>query len=145
MPKTMLAPLEYYGLDRLVDISIPESQNQFVKFNARAAGYEMAGNPWCFAIDTDGVCTGYLFAEADSNRDLHLHKLVVSESLHGQGIGSAAIKEFIAMAKESGADTIFLSVAIGNDRAEKFYQRFGFSPAICMGEAGCRLFSLDLN
>lgn len=141
-----LFPISLYGLDRLHQIILPEEQLQYVRFTPAAAQYEAAGNPWCFAVDLDGRCIGYLDAESDSDGDLHINKFVIDQSYQRQGAGSAAMEEFIQMGRNSEANFIFLSVAYGNPAAARFYQRFGFTDTeLGMAEAGCKLMTLSLR
>lgn len=135
-----LFPISLYGTERLTEIHLPDEQLQFVRFTASAAKYEAAGNPWCFAIDMDGQCIGYLNAVPDSEGDLHIHKLVIDVEHQSKGAGTSAMEEFLQMAKESGAIFVFLSVAYGNERAAQFYQRLGFvNTELGLAEAGCKL------
>lgn len=141
-----LFPITIYGTERLAGIRLPEEQLQYVRFSASAAQYEAAGNPWCFAVDLDGHCIGYLDAESDSDGDLHINKFVIDQSYQRQGVGSAAMEEFLQMARDSNVDFIFLSVAYGNPAAARFYQRFGFTDTeLGMAEAGCKLMTLSLR
>lgn len=141
-----LFPISIYGTERLTAICLPEEQLQYVRFSAAAAQYEAAGNPWCFAVDMDGRCIGYLAAESDSDGDLHINKFVIDYSYQRQGAGTAAMEEFLRMARDSDANFIFLSVAYGNPAAARFYRRFGFvDTELGMAEAGCKLMTLSLR
>lgn len=105
-----LFPITIYGTERLAGIRLPEEQLQYVRFSASVAQYEAAGNPWCFAVDLDGHCIGYLDAESDSDGDLHINKFVIDQSYQRQGVGSAAMEEFLQMARDS-MWTSFFSVS----------------------------------
>lgn len=141
-----LFPISFYGTERLAEIHLPEEQLQYVRFTASAAKYEAAGNPWCFAIDADGQCIGYLNAVPDSEGDLHIHKLVIDAEHQNQGAGTSAMEEFLEMAQQAGASFVFLSVAYGNDAAARFYRRLGFvDTELGVAEAGCKLMTCQLR
>ena len=141
-----LFPIALYGIDRLAQIHIPEEQCQYVLFSPAAAEYEAIGNPWCFAIDLDGECIGYLDAEEDAEGDLYIHKLVIDAAHQRQGAGTSAMNEFIQMARQAGASFVFLSVAYKNQDAARFYESLGFTETeLGLAEAGCKLMSLALT
>lgn len=141
-----LFPISLYGIERLSEIHLPDEQLQFVRFTASVAKYEAAGNPWCFAIDMDGQCIGYLNAVPDSEGDLHIHKLVIDAKHQNGGAGTSAMEEFLEMARKSGASFVFLSVACGNDGAARFYRRLGFvDTELGVAEAGCNLMVCQLK
>lgn len=141
-----LFPISLYGTERLSEIHLPDKQLRHVRFTASAAKYEAAGNPWCFAIDADGQCIGYLYAVPDSEGDLHLHKLVIDAAHQNNGAGTAAMKEFLEKARSAGASFVFLSVAYGNEGAGRFYRRLGFvDTELGIAEAGCKLLTCQLR
>lgn len=143
---TQLFPIEFYGVERLKQIHIPEVQRQYVLFSPTAAEYESIGNPWCFAIDLDGYCIGYLSAEEDAEGDLYVHKFVIDEAHQRKGAGTKAMNEFMQMARNAGAHFVFLSVAYKNHSATRFYESLGFSETeLGIAEAGCKLLSLSLR
>ncbi len=57
---------------------------------------------------------------------LWLGLLLVHGSLHGTGLGSAAIAAVLAAAAAAGYKTVQLGVAKNNTRALRFWQRHGF-------------------
>ena len=141
-----LHPLEMNNVDKLSSIHISEKQNRYVRFCLKTIPYEISSNPWAFSIDVTDTCVGYLYAEQDNDLGLHIHKLVISEEIQRQGIGTAALHEFTSLARIAGIQTIFLSVAYANTGAAQFYKRFGFiHSALGVAEAGCNLFSLSLE
>ena len=140
-----LFPIIGYGIERLQEISIPNEQLHFVKFSPSAAQYEAIDNPWCFAVDVDGKCVGYLNAEEDFEGDLYIRKFVIDQAHQHIGIGTAAIKQFIQMAQTSGTRFVMLSVAYQNQNAELFYKKLGFTNnELGLAEAGCKLLILPL-
>lgn len=143
--RVQLFPISEYGIERLQGINLPEEQLHFVRFSAAAIPYEAAGNQWCFAIDQDGDCVGYLNAEEDFEGDLYIRKLVIDYAHQKMGIGTDAMEQFIQMARSAGARFVMLSVAYQNEGAERFYRKLGFlDTELGLAEAGCKLLTLSL-
>lgn len=59
-------------------------------------------------------------------KTLELHRIYVLEKFIGQGIGLALMKYCLGLAKERGAEIIWLGVWEHNHRAQAFYKKFGF-------------------
>ena len=57
---------------------------------------------------------------------LELHRLYVDESVKGAGVAGALMDDAIAWARARGAAALYLSVWEHNERAQRFYRRFGF-------------------
>lgn len=145
MRDVQLFPVSEYGMERLQRIILPEEQLRYTRFSASTIPYEAAGNQWCFAIDQDGDCVGYLNAEEDFEGDLYIRKLVVAYSHQQMGIGTDAMEQFIQMARSAGARFVMLSVAYQNEGAERFYRKLGFlGTELGLAEAGCKLLTLSL-
>ena len=58
--------------------------------------------------------------------DLELYRLYVDGDEKGKGVADALMLEVLAWAKESGAEKMWLSVWENNQRAQRFYRRYGF-------------------
>ena len=59
--------------------------------------------------------------------ELYLSNFGVSESLRGQGIGSAVLKNKIIDAKQKGYKKFILDVSVNNPIAEVLYKRIGMN------------------
>ena len=57
---------------------------------------------------------------------VHLAQLHVLESHHGRGIGSGLLKACIEYTERLGSQGIWLGVMKGNEKALRFYKRWGF-------------------
>ena len=57
---------------------------------------------------------------------VELHQLYVLKDHLGAGIGPALMDWAIATAREGGATELLLSVYVDNERAKRFYARYGF-------------------
>lgn len=56
----------------------------------------------------------------------HLSLFMVDERHHGRGVAAAVHASFEAWARAGGAHAVRLSVVLGNERAERFWQRLGY-------------------
>jgi len=79
----------------------------------------------------DGAILGYcmmgvLAMPVDDPRGLELHRLYVDESVKGAGVAAALMEDCIAWARGKDAPSLYLSVWENNERAQRFYRRFGF-------------------
>lgn len=81
------------------------------------------------ALDDDGI-VGYsmvgplrLPIEGDG---LELSRLYVAPSVQGQGVAARLMEDAIAHARARGAAGLYLSVYEHNERAKRFYKRYGF-------------------
>lgn len=85
--------------------------------------------------DWDGRLAGYCklglacgWAQyAQGQRAIELKQLYTDAALTGQGIGAALMEWALDEAKARGADEMQLSVWSGNQGAQKFYARYGFT------------------
>jgi ribosomal protein S18 acetylase RimI-like enzyme len=80
----------------------------------------------------DGAIVGYcmmgvLSMPVDEAGGLELHRLYVDESVKGAGVAAALMDDAIAWARGRGASALYLSVWEHNERAQRFYRRFGFA------------------
>ena len=57
---------------------------------------------------------------------VHLHRFYVARPWHGKGLAQQLMRRCLQLARESGADSIWLSVWKENPRAIAFYRKFGF-------------------
>ncbi len=80
-----------------------------------------------------GVLVGYAMAGpvdmqvAHGERDRELYRLYVAQALKGAGIAHALMREVMAWARQGGAEALWLSVWEHNERAQRFYKRYGFA------------------
>ena len=59
---------------------------------------------------------------------LELHRLYVAQHVQGRGVAATLMEDAIAWARSHGAPALFLSVWENNERAQRFYRRYGFEP-----------------
>lgn len=55
-----------------------------------------------------------------------LHRLYVREAAKGKGVADALMRWTIDVARADGADALYLGVYQHNERAQRFYARYGF-------------------
>ena len=75
-----------------------------------------------------GEVAGYggITVAADS---ADIGNIAVSENYRGGGIGTALLKKLCKIAKEKGAEKVFLEVRVSNTAAMKLYLKCGFAGA----------------
>lgn len=79
----------------------------------------------------DGAIIGYCMMGSlsmpvgDAN-GLEVHRLYVDESVKGAGVAQALMDDAVAWARSKGASALYLSVWEDNERAQRFYRRYGF-------------------
>lgn len=76
--------------------------------------------------DSAGTLNGY-FLLMISVDDAHLLNITVHRDLQGRGIGLLLMDKARAIARERKLSAMLLEVRPSNTRAEKIYQRYGFS------------------
>jgi ribosomal protein S18 acetylase RimI-like enzyme len=79
----------------------------------------------------DGVIVGYcmmgvLAMPVDDACGVELHRLYVDEGVKGAGVAVALMDDCVAWARSRAASALYLSVWENNERAQRFYRRFGF-------------------
>ena len=62
------------------------------------------------------------------DRMAELETLSVAEAERGRGVGSALMDEAYAVIRELGISELMLYVMDGNERAARFYERYGLRP-----------------
>jgi ribosomal protein S18 acetylase RimI-like enzyme len=79
----------------------------------------------------DGALVGYcmmgpLDMPVDDAEGMELYRIYVAENVKGAGVAAALMDDCIAWAKAKGASALYLSVWEENERAQRFYRRYGF-------------------
>lgn len=64
--------------------------------------------------------------EIYNGQAMEIHRIYVLKAFHGKNVGQLLIDEAIKIAKQSGADSIWLGVWEENQRALRFYAKNGF-------------------
>lgn len=82
--------------------------------------------------EEDGVAIGYAklgppkLPVTPRGPSAELRQLYVRAAWHGGGVAAALMDWAIATAREGGAQDLYLSVFVENERAKRFYARLGF-------------------
>ncbi|HYH99888.1 GNAT family N-acetyltransferase [Hyalangium sp.] len=106
-----------------------------------------------FVVEQDGRVVGgggfAPLAGADPSV-CELRKMYFLKEARGHGLGEKLLRRCLASAKEAGYQLCYLETLTGMDRAQKLYERLGFSqiPKALgnTGHFGCnRFFTLDLS
>ena len=77
----------------------------------------------------DGELVGSIRTHHDRERNLHeIERLMVAPRSQGKGYGTKLLNFAVAKLQQAHRAPIVLTVAAGNDRAVRMYERFGFVP-----------------
>lgn len=93
------------------EMETPLTRYRLALQDGRIAGYVMMG-----ALDID----------VDEPGALELHRLYVDKDMKGRGVAQALTNEVLAWARGRRAPALYLSVWENNERAQRFYRRYGF-------------------
>lgn len=111
-----------------------EDLNAFLdaKFGPDIQRREIAdpGTRYRLAHDEQGLAgycmMGALDMPVDDAHGVELHRLYLHERAKGAGVADELLREVIAWARAQDASALYLSVWENNERAQRFYRRFGF-------------------
>lgn len=73
-----------------------------------------------------GTLIDELLTAKVGQEDYYLSNIGVVHELRGQGIGTYILKNSLKLAEEAGSPRVILNVTLKNEKALKFYERFGF-------------------
>ena len=98
-----------------------------------------------FAVYEGDTLVGFMMVHEDRPKGvLYLWRLAIAREHQGRGCGTAALSQFIALARESGKySCIAIGYMEGNDRARHIYEKLGFRPTGLV-EDGEIIMRLDL-
>jgi GNAT superfamily N-acetyltransferase len=97
-------------------------------------------NGYRLVAERDGRIVGHIFLTFEQHaifvreekRDYaYVSELFVREEARGLGVVYALLKEAERLAIERGAGDLMIGVLVGNESAERAYERFGFRPYTC--------------
>jgi ribosomal protein S18 acetylase RimI-like enzyme len=94
------------------EIADPAYRIRIAEENKKPAGFAKVG-PLSVPLDPPG-------------RPIELRQLYILPPWKGRGIAAALMEWALGQAAAQGADHIYLSVYSQNDRAKRFYSRYGF-------------------
>ena len=136
------------NFDTIVDMKRPDDEH-FVASNAYSLAqawlYRDAGDVYPFAIYNDDDPVGFMMLDEDlDEKCLIIWRIMFPVENQFKGYGTAAIREIIRLAKESGKyDFMLLGCDPENHAAEHVYRKLGFTPTGVF-EHGENEFRLDL-
>ena len=138
------------NFDAIIRMKRPDDEH-FVASNAYSLAqawlYRDAGDVFPFAICDDDVPVGFMMLDSDEDNErcLIIWRIMFPVEHQGKGYGTAAIREIIRLAKESGKyDCLLLGCAPDNRIAEHVYLKLGFRPTGVF-EHGENEMRLELN
>ena len=121
------------NFDAIIRMKRPDDEH-FVASNAYSLAqawlYRDAGDVYPFAIYDDDTPVGFLMLDEDTDeRCLIIWLIMFPPEQQNKGYGTAAIREIIRLARESGKyDSMLLGCAPDNAIAEHVYRKLGFVP-----------------
>ena len=136
------------NFDTIVDMKRPDDEH-FLASNAYSLAqawlYRDAGDVYPFAIYNDDDPVGFMMLDEDlDEKCLIIWRIMFPVENQFKGYGTAAIREIIRLAKESGKyDFMLLGCDPENHAAEHVYRKLGFTPTGVF-EHGENEFRLDL-
>ena len=121
------------NFDAIIAMKRPDDEH-FVASNAYSLAqawlYREAGDVYPFAIYDGDLPVGFMMLDEDTEeRCLIIWRLMFPEEHRFKGYGTAAIREIIRLAGESGKyDFLLIDYAPDNKVAEHVYRKLGFVP-----------------
>ena len=125
--------------DTFADTNTPEDMTAYLSssFSAARQAAELADTNTRFLIaEIDGAAVGYAKLQSNpsppcvaGSNPIELCRLYVSHTVIGSGVGAALMQACIDESKAEGYKTMWLGVWERNERAKKFYERWGFQVA----------------
>ena len=117
----------------IINMKRPDDEH-FVSSNAYSLAqawlYRNAGDVFPFAIYNDDEPVGFMMLDEDAEEKcLIIWRIMFPVENQNKGYGTAAIREIIRLAKESGKyDFLLIDYAPDNKIAEQVYRKLGFQP-----------------
>ena len=121
------------NFDAIIRMKRPDDEH-FVASNAYSLAqawlYRDAGDVYPFAIYDDDLPVGFMLLDEDlDEKCLIIWRIMFPVENQNKGYGTAAIREIIRLAKESGKyDFLLIDYAPDNKIAEHVYTKLGFRP-----------------
>jgi len=121
------------NFDTIIQMKRPDDEH-FVASNAYSLAqawlYRDAGDVYPFAIYDDETPVGFMMLDEDlDEKCLIIWRIMFPVENQNKGYGTAAIREIIRLAKDSGKyDFLLIDYAPDNKIAEHVYTKLGFRP-----------------
>lgn len=121
------------NFDAIIRMKRPDDEH-FVASNAYSLAqawlYRDAGDVYPFAIYDDDLPVGFMMLDEDvDEKCLIIWRIMFPVENQNKGYGTAAIREIIRLAKDSGKyDFLLIDYAPDNKIAEHVYTKLGFKP-----------------
>jgi ribosomal-protein-alanine N-acetyltransferase len=79
---------------------------------------------WVMVLDEEVIGYGVLSVVIDES---HILNLCIHPRLQGQGFGRKLLLRLLKLARQHGAESVFLEVRVGNRAALRLYESLGFT------------------
>jgi len=99
-----------------------------VSYNDRKVSFlDESKKLFIIIANCEGIDIGYCVASVSSNKG-EIESIYVDENYRGLKIGTELMNQSLAWIARHGIESSELYVAVGNERAIKFYEQFDFYP-----------------
>lgn len=122
--------------ETFAEVNTAENMAQYLEesFSVQRITAELTNPDSIFYFaESAGTVIGYLklnFGESQTdvkdNKSLEIERIYVLNEFHGKQVGQILYEKAIEVARQSGADYVWLGVWEENPRAIRFYQKNGF-------------------
>lgn len=125
----------WYELNSYHENNSKYFKNQFASFDfdMRRKSFKEK-NIWIKMVidNTTKLDLGYIVVSIDNNNIGEIESLYLKPDLRGLGVGEIIMRDAISWINSNKAKKITIGVAYGNERAFKFYEKFGFYPRVTL-------------
>lgn len=83
---------------------------------------------WSMVLEENGRLTGFIVV-GNIGREWELENILVADTAKRRGLGTRLMFEFLGLARERGATSVFLEVRESNRPARGLYEKWGFMEA----------------
>lgn len=119
-----LRPMTQHDVDSVLEIE--RAAYEFPWSHGNFIDSLHAGHPAAWLQGDAGQMRGY-FVAMHGVEEIHLLNLTVAPKAQGLGHGRQLLQTVVDIGRQHGAHQVWLEVRRHNERAQRFYARFGFA------------------
>ncbi|MFP4615979.1 MAG: ribosomal protein S18-alanine N-acetyltransferase [Thiohalorhabdus sp.] len=113
------------ALDDLPAVADNEGSCHYSAWTADLFRASLASGQRCRVVELDGAIAGHGVLSV-TGPEAEILNLCIAARLRGRGLGRALLRHLLAVAREDGAEDVFLEVRVSNERARRLYEEEGF-------------------
>lgn len=125
----------WYELNSYHEINSKYFKEKFISFDFdKRRNIFKEKNIWIkMVVDKETkIDLGYIIASIDKNNIGEIESIYLKSSLRGMQIGELIMNDGLTWMKSNNPKNIVVGVSYGNERAFKFYEKFGFYPKVTL-------------